>query len=167
MTRARSRSTSRRASERGLALKQWEMHFGPNMTPMVDVVMVILIFFMAGTALIAPEMFLSAGLPSEPGETDAPGPVVNDPFELPPAQFTLRIHRASGRTVIDGLGFTSGSLDELQARLGDISSGASDFAVLIQPALDVPFADVVAIHDRIIAAGISRVGLLDSSRATP
>ena len=28
------------------ALRQWELRFGPNMTPMVDVVMVILIFFM-------------------------------------------------------------------------------------------------------------------------
>ncbi|MCH7961632.1 MAG: biopolymer transporter ExbD [Planctomycetes bacterium] len=95
---------SRRAGGPGGALRQWEMHFGPNMTPMVDVVMVILIFFMAGTAVIAPELFLAAGLPADPSVQDAPGPTPRDAFELPAARFTRRLWRRSGRTVIDGLG---------------------------------------------------------------
>lgn len=36
------------------------LHLGPNMTPMVDVVMVILVFFMASAAFVGPEWFLAA-----------------------------------------------------------------------------------------------------------
>src|SRR5215813_7077601 len=41
----------------------YDQHYGPNMTPMVDVVMVILIFFMASTAFLGPEWFLKTHLP--------------------------------------------------------------------------------------------------------
>ncbi|MFZ4431104.1 MAG: biopolymer transporter ExbD [Phycisphaerales bacterium] len=40
-----------------------ESHYGPNMTPMVDVVMVILIFFMASAAILGPEWFIKSNLP--------------------------------------------------------------------------------------------------------
>ena len=45
-------------------------HFGPNMTPMVDVVMVILIFFMASAAFVGEEWFLFAAIPVQaaPGQ---------------------------------------------------------------------------------------------------
>ncbi|MCH7791194.1 MAG: biopolymer transporter ExbD [Planctomycetes bacterium] len=164
MTRGRPRRVSRRAGGPGGALRQWEMHFGPNMTPMVDVVMVILIFFMAGTAVIAPELFLAAGLPADPSVQDAPGPTQRDAFELPAARFTLRLSRRSGRTVIDGLGLRAELVDALGARLRDVvnDGSAGEIAVLIQPDSDVPFSDVVAVHDRVAAAGVSRIGLLES-----
>lgn len=155
----------RGGSKKGAALTQWEMHFGPNMTPMVDVVMVILIFFMAGTAIMAPEMFLTAGLAVEPGDENLPGPIVEDPFELPPARFTLRLRRAGGQTVIDGLGLESGAIEDLEGRLASVSGDGGDgseVAILIQPSVDVPFADVVAVQDQVVGAGIERVGLLES-----
>lgn len=162
MTHTRRRHKSGRASERGMAIKQWDMRFGPNMTPMVDVVMVILIFFMAGTALVAPEMFLTAGLAVEPGDVDQPGPEVADPFALPPARFTLRLSRVDGRTVIDGLGLHAGGLDALSDRLEAVAGDESEVAILIKPTPDVPFADVVAVHDRIERVGAARIGLLES-----
>ena len=164
MTRGRPRRVSRRAGGPGGALRHWEMHFGPNMTPMVDVVMVILIFFMAGTAVIAPELFLAAGLPADPSMKDAPGPTIRDAFELPAARFMLRLSRRSGRTVIDGLGLREDRLDALGARLREVvdDGAAGEIAVLIQPDADVPFTDVVAVHDRVASAGVSRIGLLES-----
>ena len=39
-------------------------HVGPNMTPMVDVVMCILIFFMLGATFLSPEMFLTSNMPA-------------------------------------------------------------------------------------------------------
>src|SRR4051812_37590647 len=54
----------------------YDSHLGPNMTPMVDVVMVILIFFMASTAFLGPEWFLKTHLPaaSAAPPSDAPEP---------------------------------------------------------------------------------------------
>ena len=56
------------------ALALYDSHYGPNMTPMVDVVMVILIFFMASTAFLGPEWFLKTHLPTvgSKAPTDAP-----------------------------------------------------------------------------------------------
>jgi len=42
------------------AASRGTLHFGPNMTPMVDIVMVILVFFMASAAFVGPEWFLAA-----------------------------------------------------------------------------------------------------------
>ena len=39
-------------------------HVGPNMTPMVDVVMCILIFFMLGSTFLQTEMFLQSSMPA-------------------------------------------------------------------------------------------------------
>ena len=52
-----------RTRSRAGALAHWDLHYGPNMTPMVDVVMVILVFFMASTAVLGPEWFLRSALP--------------------------------------------------------------------------------------------------------
>ena len=39
-------------------------HVGPNMTPMVDVVMCILIFFMLASSFVMPELFLKSSMPA-------------------------------------------------------------------------------------------------------
>jgi len=39
-------------------------HTGPNMTPMVDIVMCILIFFMLGSTFLAPELYLTNSMPA-------------------------------------------------------------------------------------------------------
>ena len=44
-----------RSFRRRSALYTWQLQFGPNMTPMVDVVMVILIFFMASATFAGAE----------------------------------------------------------------------------------------------------------------
>lgn len=144
------------------ALRRWELRFGPNMTPMVDVVMVILIFFMAATALLGPEWFLRSALPS-PG-AGAP-PVPGDPFALPPARFDIRLFiDADGRTVADGLGARV-SLDELEEQLAALGAEAEpgSITVLIQPTDGVPYRDVVRVHDACTRAAITQVGLLDGS----
>lgn len=141
------------------ALDRWELRFGPNMTPMVDVVMVILIFYMAATALIGPEWFLRTALPSVGSGAAA---VPEDPFALPPARFDVRLSRdAEGRTVADGLGATM-PLDELDAQLATLGrdAGSGGVLILVAPDDDVPYRDVVRVHDACTRAGITRVGLV-------
>ena len=45
-------------------------HVGPNMTPMVDVVMVILIFFMTWMSFVGAEWFLRTALPKQGAQSD-------------------------------------------------------------------------------------------------
>ena len=54
----RAHPTQEQGPARATRCTTTPLHFGPNMTPMVDVVMVILIFFMASAAFMGDEWFL-------------------------------------------------------------------------------------------------------------
>lgn len=153
--------TRGRAFQHRGALRRWELRFGPNMTPMVDIVMVILIFFMAATALLGPEWFLRTALPGYGGQ----GASMADPFALPPVRFDVRLSLdADGRTVAAGLGAQPLTLEDLENQLGALSAdaGGTGIMVLISPAPDVPYRDVVRVHDACTRAGITQVGLVDN-----
>jgi biopolymer transport protein ExbD len=142
------------------ALHVWEERFGPNMTPMVDIVLVILIFFMAGTTFIDREWFLRS-------EALAKGtaPAKPDPMELPPVWLTISLSRdAAGGTVFSGLGADvtlRRPLAELRGQVEQFAKGTDTkkIVVVLTPAKDVSYRDVVAAHEACAAAGIERVGV--------
>jgi biopolymer transport protein ExbD len=141
-------------------LKKMHTHVGPNMTPMVDIVMCILIFFMLGTSLATPELFLKSntaavdkeGLGNEPGAQ-----------KLPAVRMSIKLARgmAGGREVTAVTAFNEAPLpmndiqdadqrrnqaiyDQLAARRKSISD---DVQVLIVPDKDVPYQDVITIYN--------------------
>jgi biopolymer transport protein ExbD len=141
-------------------LKHTQVHVGPNMTPMVDIVMCILIFFMLGTTLAVPELFLKSttpavdkeGLGSDPGSA-----------KLPAVRMTIKLARTTvgskevtavtafneAPLVMNDIGDTDHSLNEailarLAARRKTISD---DIQVLIVPEKNVPYQDVITIYD--------------------
>ncbi len=145
------------------AMTRWSQapgHIGPNMTPMVDIVMVILVFFMAGTALVGREFFLSPALPTIAG----PGVGEADPYALPPAEFTIDLRRANagvGDVFASGLGQDDLSLDDMLAALRRLAIQAptSQMTILVRASESVAYNDVVTILDGCEAAGFRRVGL--------
>jgi biopolymer transport protein ExbD len=139
---------------------------GPNMTPMVDVILVILIFFMATTVIVGEEWFLGAGLSREArADAGAEAGVETrvDPFEMPPPRFTLRLRAGETGTVVQGLGQavvvgSPAAMDAwAQASLGGLD--ASSLVVLIAPAPDVRYEDVVAVHDALVRAQVEHIAL--------
>jgi len=149
-----------RGFRRRNARQQYEERFGPNMTPMVDVVLVILIFFMAGTTFISREWFLRT-------ESFRRGTATTrrDPLELPPVWLTISLKRGEdGNTLFTGLGTdptTGEDIGAFSARLGEFARATdkSKIVVVLAPAPDVPYRDVVAAHEACAAAGIERFGL--------
>lgn len=138
------------------ALHTRSLHYGPNMTPMVDVVMVILIFFMAGTTFIGRELLLRSAVETAPGragETRA--------LELPPVQLDLRLRAGPDETLVTGLGRAEVTIDEAAALLGALVAGtpADEVVVTIVPDPDVPYADVVRLHSACHRAGIRRTAI--------
>lgn len=137
------------------ALRSWQLHFGPNMTPMVDVVMVILVFFMAGTALVGPEWLLRVGL--APADSAAAG------FELGPADLSVSLSTEGGAVFFDGLGTKAAALGELEATAAAAAAALGpaigQTRVTIEAASGVPYEAVVAAHDRLTAAGFGRVAI--------
>jgi len=153
------------------ALHQWELHFGPNMTPMVDVVMVILIFFMASTAFLGPEWFLKAHV--TPEEAAAGARITDRRFELPEVQLHVRLRVEGGVTLANAFGREDLAMDELESMAAEVardivpeapaSSDPEDAGgeplVIIAPEPDVPYNDVVRAHDACTRAGFRRVAL--------
>lgn len=142
--------------------------FGPNMTPMVDIVMVILIFFMAGSAFIGPEWFLSVGMARGAAEKSNQPPA-EPPIDIPQATIVLRLSRDDGATVVTGLGLDKGSIAELDARLREYATtGAAGAAKLVlEPDRAAPYQDVIRVYDLSRRAGFASVGLARSRPAPP
>lgn len=162
-------STFRRRDARAI----YELHFGPNMTPMVDVVMVILIFFMASTALLGPEVLLRATV-AEERETESETPAAASPFSLGPPTLEVELDTRGGSVVVSGLGLNRAPLDALPAaatraaervrvdpaRNRGLRAPRELEPLLIISASDgVPWEAVVRAQDVIRSAGFSRVGL--------
>ena len=132
---------------------------GPSMTPMVDVVLVILIFFMASTTFLGPEWLLRSALFRPPndqgGDPDAA-------FRLPPASFRLVLSvDEGGLTRVQGMGLDRASVDQGVARLGEYAArlGADQLTVVLEPTPQTPYRDVVRLHEACAELGIEGVGL--------
>ena len=143
------------------ALHNYSLHFGPNMTPMVDIVMVILIFFMATAAFMGSEWFLRAAIPFEAGR-GADNKKPNDPLAIPLKPLDVLMDAGpDGRTFVTFLELKRVSVEDFIARVSQFprTQTTSELEVVIKPMPSVPYADVVRVHAACDAAGIYKVGI--------
>jgi biopolymer transport protein ExbD len=137
------------------AMHGWQTRFGPNMTPMVDVVMVILIFFMASTALIGPEWRLRIGLASDKPALAG--------FQLGPADLLIRLELVGGSIVFTGLGRENTPMSALELEAAGAASalgtGINETRITIEAGPGVPYEAVVQTHDALAGAGFGRVAI--------
>jgi biopolymer transport protein ExbD len=127
-------------------------HFGPTMTPMVDVVLVILIFFMASTTIAGQEWFLRASLP-EPHES-----LPRDEgsrFVLPAPMIRVEIFTRNGVVLVNGLQDKELLMDQaVEVISGLEESTSSEIVLLIVGADDISFNDIMRLHDAASAIGM-------------
>jgi biopolymer transport protein ExbD len=160
------------AFRRRRALDVASLHFGPNMTPMVDVVMVILVFFMVSAAFLGPEWLLGSLVPrpapaagsGNTAQGPGKGPTDTDPLATTPVRFTIDLRRSPAgngqQAFASGAGLTDASIeqvvDALKKQVGD--KQLTSVEVLIRPADGVPWGAVVHTHELCTKAGFVRVG---------
>jgi len=141
------------------ALDVWASNIAPSMTPMVDVTLVILIFFMASASFAGPEWFLKAALPTGDGLEAAGEP---DPFELPPARFGVTLRAGpDGLTRVSGFGAEDATVGAFVSRMTEVVAGLAPEAlvVVIDAEDSVPYADVVRVDEACAELGIEKIGL--------
>lgn len=148
-------SSSRSAVlRRRTAAKDYDNRAGLNMTPMVDVVMVILIFFMASAAMLGPEWLVATRVPKKGG-------VSSLPMSEQPLRIAIALERGSDGKTIYRAGDNVFAANEALASVLRLMNGraANDVVVLIAPASDVAYEDVVIVHAACMQLGIAKVGL--------
>lgn len=136
------------------AWNNYERHHGPNMTPMVDVVMVILIFFMASTAMLGPEWLLKSGVARADAGTKAASPVDTRRFEC--VLFTSSYDTTRARFPDREIALDS-FREDLIAAANEV--GPKNVVVVLNPESNVSYDDIVAIHEWCAKAGITKIGL--------
>lgn len=146
------RPLRRRDGEHSASLAQ-----GPNMTPMVDVVIVILIFFMSATTFMGPEWFMDVAVPAHDPSVGDEG----DPYAMPAPTLRVQLRASGGTTLATGLGRQDMTLDQLADALMALGQSieATDAFVLIVPTPEVAYRDVVHVRDVCERAGLREVAL--------
>lgn len=146
------------------ALQRHQERFGPNMTPMIDIVLVILIFFMAGAAFLGQEWFIKSEL-----LTRGTNAATADPLQLPPTRITLRLFPGADGTPLVAMGSGAYTLEQFAEEIRRFATGTETdkIVVLVEPEGAVTYEDVVRVHESCIAAGIERVGLVEPAPTPP
>jgi biopolymer transport protein ExbD len=138
--------------------KQIHYDSGPNTTPLVDVVMVILIFFMLAGSFGISEHFLVSTVPaSVKGIVTAPPP----PNWVPPTELDIRVEALGGGFVatvgnrqISDRNLLQATLKQMYAQFPDPQS----VEVRIDPGRDVDYTSVIDVYDAAVGAQFAKIG---------
>lgn len=128
-------------------LKSGVVMASPNVIPMADVMLVLLIIFMVVTPLIG------NGEPVDLAK-------VNNPIEMPNANTDDAVVIAIARDGTTFLGTTKMPLGDISSHVRDLMSGRLDKTVFIKSDAGARYGDLVKLVDEVRSAGIDEVGLL-------
>ena len=140
---------------------------GPNMTPLVDVVMVILIFLMLAGSFVGAEHFLVSNLPvTRAGAGEAqlpPGFIPDEPIDIrvdspTPDKFIAAV----GQIRTDDPAVLTAALTKLRRNLNAQGKADDKLQVKIGPGKNVKYAFVVQVYECAMEAGYQKIALATS-----
>jgi biopolymer transport protein ExbD len=140
---------------------------GPNMTPLVDIVMVILIFLMLCGSFVGSEHFLVSNLPiSQSGV----GGVAPPPGYIPDEPIEIRVDSTAGGNFVATAGkiqtgdanALTEQLRRMRTDLNKLGKTDDQLQVKISPARDVKYRELVKVYESALSAGYKKVAFARS-----
>jgi biopolymer transport protein ExbD len=121
-----------------------------NLTPLIDVVFLLLIFFMVSTTF-QKESEISLQLPKS----------TDEPVETSPEKYEIVVN-ASGRYFINDTELVNTDIETLRQALFDLTNGQRDIPITIRADAQTPHQSVVTAMDAAAQLGLSRLSIATS-----
>ena len=115
-----------------------------SMTPMIDVVFLLLIFFVCASIGQQKEMLLSTPISGAGVKSETPPENLDQPK---PDRAYLKLLRIGGETVTDLNGTLIEEPERVRGLLIDLATVAPDVPVVIDTADEVPLGDMITLYD--------------------
>lgn len=124
------------------------------MTPMIDVVFQLLIFFVIASTGQVAESFLPTALPPTGAVAASAEPPEREPWA---DEVWVKLHRDGDRTIADMNGTLYEDLAQLEQVLRTLAEISRDNPVILDIAGDVPLGDLIRVYDACRAAGFESI----------
>jgi biopolymer transport protein ExbD len=128
-----------------------------QLTPMIDCVFLLMIYFIWSSSIAIAEMSLPSKLSAASGGSGATKAGEPPPPEADFPNVAVRILWNGERAIWTVNDAPVGSLPELRQMLANISRIKSDAPIVLDPASDVPLGDVIDVFDLSRVVGFQKV----------
>jgi biopolymer transport protein ExbD len=134
-----------------------------TMTPMIDVVFLLLIFFISASANQIREFLLPTELATGSIESTE-----SEPQEKPLGEVWLKLKRLDDQTIVELNDREYAQFDQLRQTLTELAALAPEIPVILDINEDVPLGEMIRTYDTCLAAGFQSINFAtDASKVAP